>query len=141
MRRKRKIIYIAHPIAGDIQGNIKRVLEICRQVHTKAIIPVAPYILSLQYLNDEVKRDRRLGVDAGLEYFYRRYIEELWLFGDKISQGMIREITCALKVRGIPIFAKTKGTQEVYHRILKQIQLAEDRKSLKRMRCGPGYPD
>lgn len=29
-----KTVFIAHPIAGDIEGNVKKVLEICKRVHT-----------------------------------------------------------------------------------------------------------
>jgi hypothetical protein len=76
----KKMVFIAHPIRGDVKGNIRRVISICKEIHTNEIIPVAPYLVSLQYLDDEVMEDRELGVDANLEYFRRGYIDELWLF-------------------------------------------------------------
>jgi len=87
----KKLVFIAHPISGDIEGNVKKVLDICEKVHINGIVPVAPYLVSLQYLNDEVHEDRVLGVEANLECFHRRFIDELWLFGDKISLGMEEE--------------------------------------------------
>ncbi len=85
---KNKTVFIGHPIAGDIQRNIKKVLQICEGVHTHNIIPVAPYLVSLQYLNDEVVEDRQLGMEANNECLRRKYIDELWLYGDRISSGM-----------------------------------------------------
>ena len=105
-----KTVFIAHPISGDIRGNIEKVLKICTDVHTKDIIPVAPYLISLQYLDDEIVEDRELGMQANNECFHRRFVDELWLFGDHISSGMWKEIQLA-KELGIPIIAKTECTR------------------------------
>lgn len=42
-----KTVFIGHPIGGDIEGNVEKVLKICAEVHTKDITPVAPYLVSL----------------------------------------------------------------------------------------------
>jgi hypothetical protein len=115
----RKTVFIAHPISGDIEGNRKRVLAICERVHSREIIPVAPYLVSLQYLDDSLVEDRVLGIDANLECFHRRYIDELWLFGDRISSGMKEEIKLALEC-GIPIVPKTKATRQALKNLLPQ---------------------
>ncbi len=106
-----KTVFVGHPIGGDVQGNVKKVLEICEQIHTKDIIPVAPYLVSLQYLDDGVIEDRQLGVEANLECFRRGYVDELWLFGDRISPGMKEEIAIAKK-HNVFIVAKTEGTKK-----------------------------
>lgn len=108
---KIKTVFIGHPIAGDIKSNTEKVLKICSEVHTREIIPVAPYLVSLQYLDDTVISDRSLGVDANSECFHRGYVDELWLFGDKISEGMKHEILLAQEF-GIPIIPKTEGTKK-----------------------------
>jgi hypothetical protein len=105
-----KTVFIAHPIGGDIRSNVEKVLRICEEVHTKDIIPVAPYLVSLQYLDDTVIEDRELGMEANHECFRRRYIDELWLFGDTISSGMQKEVLLARAV-GIPVVAMTEGTR------------------------------
>lgn len=105
-----KTVFIGHPIGGDIKGNAQKVLKICAEVHTKDVIPVAPYLISLQYLNDEVIEDRELGMEANHECFRRRYVDELWLFGDRISSGMQKEVQLA-KEMGIPVVPKTEGTR------------------------------
>ena len=115
----KKTVFIAHPISGDIHGNAKKVLDICENVHNKNIIPVAPYLVSLQYLNDGIAEDRELGIEANLEAFHRGYIDELWLFGDRISAGMEQEILLALEL-GIPIVPKTEETKKDFTRLANQ---------------------
>ena len=110
MTAQNKTIFIAHPIGGGVEGKVEHVLEICERIHLKTIIPVAPYLVSLQYLKDEVVEDRQLGVEANLECFQRGYIDELWLFGDKISSGMKEEIRLARELN-IPIIPQTEGTK------------------------------
>jgi hypothetical protein len=107
---KKKTVFVGHPIAGNIEENVKKVLKICSEIHSKDIIPVAPYLVSLQYLNDEVVEDRELGMEANHECFHRRYVDELWLYGDHISAGMKQEVLLA-KEMGIPIIPKTEGTE------------------------------
>lgn len=112
----KKTVYIAHPVGGDVKNNAKKILKICHRVHTRRTIPVAPYLVSIQYLNDDFKRDRQLGIDANLEYFKRKIIDEVWLFGPKISTGMREEIILARKL-GIPVVPKTKETKKEYKKL------------------------
>lgn len=95
----KKMVYIAHPISGDIEWNIKKVLNICQEVHrnNNDIIPVAPYIVSLQYLDDTIIEDRELWIESNTEHFNRGLIDELWVFWDKISSWMKYEIELAKK--------------------------------------------
>lgn len=113
---KKKTVFIGHPIGGDVQRNIEKVLRICADVHTNDTIPVVPYLVSVQYLDDDVVEDRRLGIEANHECFRRRYVDELWLFGDRISPGMEKEVLLA-KEMGIPIIPKTEGTKRDLERL------------------------
>ncbi len=106
----KKVIFIGHPISGDIEGNVRKVLAICEQIHKSGYIPLVPYLVSLQYLNDAVTEDRELGIEVNHECFRRRFVDELWLYGEHISKGMIGEIELA-KELGIPIVPKTEGTK------------------------------
>ena len=115
---KKKTVFIAHPIGGDVRGNAKKVADICRMVHDKNVIPVAPYMVAIYYLNDEVIEDRELGIEANLETFHRRYIDELWFFGDRISPGMEQEVWLALEL-GIPVIPKTDGTKKDFIKFAK----------------------
>ncbi len=106
----KKTIFIAHPINGDIEGNMKKVLDICAHLHNEDTIPVAPYLISLQYLDDSIPKDRDLGIIANLETLNRGYVDELWVYGDSITPGMKQEVTLALSL-GIPVFPQTEGTK------------------------------
>lgn len=101
---KNKIVYIAHPVGGNVKENIKKILQICHRVHTnkKEVIPFAPYIVALYYLNDEILEERKLGMLANQEHFKRKTMDEVWLCGDKVSDGMKAEIKLAIKYK-IPI--------------------------------------
>jgi hypothetical protein len=114
---RKKTVFIAHPVAGDIAENVRKALQICGQAHKDGYVPVAPYIISVQYLDDAVEEDRRLGMDANIACFERRFIDELWLFGDRISAGMKEEIALALDLN-IPIVAKTEATKKELEELL-----------------------
>jgi hypothetical protein len=105
-----KTVYIAHPISGDVERNCKKVLDICKEIHSKETVPVVPYLVSLKYLDDSIETDRERGISVNLEYFRRGFIDELWLYGDTISPGMEKEISLA-KELGIPTVCKTKATE------------------------------
>ncbi|MFA5831733.1 MAG: DUF4406 domain-containing protein [Candidatus Paceibacterota bacterium] len=107
--KTKKTIFIGHPIGGDVPGNMEKVLKICKEIHSENAIPVAPYLVSLRYLDDAKPEDRELGCDANLETLRRGYIDEMWLFGDRISSGMKQEVEVALSL-GIPVIPKTEGT-------------------------------
>ncbi|MCX6736437.1 MAG: DUF4406 domain-containing protein [Candidatus Parcubacteria bacterium] len=117
--KTKKTIFVAHPISGDIQGNVEKILKICKEIHNETTIPVAPYLMSLRYLDDSESEERDLGIGANLETFHRGYVDELWLFGDTVSPGMKEEIDLALSL-GIPIVAKTEGTKKSLQNIISE---------------------
>jgi hypothetical protein len=71
----------------------------------------------LRYLNEDVVEDRGLGIAANLICFHRGFIEELWLYGDRISAGMKEEVLLALRL-DIPVVAKTPETERDLARIV-----------------------
>lgn len=98
-----KTVYIAHPIAGDVAGNITKVLDILKRETTRDVCPVAPYLVALQYLNDGDDEQRALGMEMNEEFFRRKFVDELWCYG--FSAGVRREIELASET-GIPIVLK-----------------------------------
>lgn len=89
-----KIIYIAHPIGGDVQNNIKKVLAIVRDLNLTRtdIVPCAPYVVDVQALDDATPYERARGIANNTALISRGIFDEIWLYGDKISEGMINEI-------------------------------------------------
>jgi len=103
---KKKIIYIAHPIGGDVVENIKKVLSIVRDLSIEnEVIPFAPYIVDVQALDDSNPIERGIGFTHNMAMFERGIIDEVWIYGGRISNGMATEIKWA-EIFGIPVIQK-----------------------------------
>ncbi len=96
-----KKIYVCSRLAGDIENNIEKAKGYARFVVKECgAIPIAPHIYFTQFLDDTLPEDRAFGTMAGLMLLSD--CDELWYFGDSVSQGMVREIIAA-KEQGIPV--------------------------------------
>lgn len=108
----KKIVYIAHPISGDIKGNLEKIRKIIRDINIKHddILPFAHYWVDCHALDDTNAEERQRGIDNDIVLFKRRFIDELWLYGDKISSGMKSEIELAreLNIKIVPMTEETK---------------------------------
>jgi hypothetical protein len=107
-----KLIYIAHPIGGNVLGNIGRVLKIVRDISLleSDTIPFAPYIVDLLALDDDNPEEREIGMRHNEQVLRSGIVAEVWLFGPKISRGMEAEIRLADDLK-IPVYAQTIETQ------------------------------
>ena len=103
----RPLVYICSPYAGDIERNTCRARAFSRFAVEKKYIPIAPHLLCPQYLNEET--ERWLGLKMGIVFLGK--CEEVWVFGDVISEGMAAEIEKAKKMRK-KIRYFTDGLQE-----------------------------
>lgn len=100
---KKKIVYIAHPVGGDVENNIKLVLSIVRQLSIEnEVIPFAPYIVDVQSLDDSKPEQRAIGFEHNKQLFHSGIIDYVWLYGGRISSGMQTEIEWANSL-GIPV--------------------------------------
>ena len=108
-----KTVYIAHPIAGDIDLNIFKVQVLMKTIlrtHPE-IVPVAPYLVSLQLLDESRPGDREIGLRQNKPYFMRKFIDELWICGHQ-SPGVRLEMEWATAA-GIPAIDKTEWAAEI----------------------------
>jgi hypothetical protein len=110
-----KTVFIAHQISGDVEGNIKKVIAICKVLHLRNILPVFPSFTWRQYLPDNAQTKYYAGL-VNDEYFRRRMIDEVWLYGNKLSEGMLKEINLAISY-GIPVVPKNKFMKEELKRL------------------------
>ena len=97
-----KLVYIASPLRGDYEGNIRRATEYCENACSLGVLAFAPHLYFTQFYNDTIPEEREKGLEMGLAMLEK--CEELWVMGTHISQGMRGEIDRA-KELGIPIFA------------------------------------
>jgi hypothetical protein len=93
-------VFISSPFAGDIQRNIKDARRYCAFAVQSGFIPFAPHLFYPQFLSDGDTEQRELGLFMGMVFLDS--CKEVWVFGERISSGMQREIDRAEK-RGIPI--------------------------------------
>ena len=94
---KSKIAYIAHPISGDVSGNIQKILNIVRDINlTKPdVVPFAPYIADVLIMDDSKPEERSIGICNDLKILKSGIISELWIYGERVSGGMQAEILLA----------------------------------------------
>lgn len=108
-----KIAYIAHPVSGDVEGNISKIISIVRFINKNEAdtVPFASYIADLYALDDAIPAQRQRGIKNGIALFEAGFINEVRLYGDKISKGMEAEVKLA-KQLDIPIIAMTEETKK-----------------------------
>ncbi len=96
-----KKVYICSPYRGDTSLNTEKAKRFCKwAVLEKNVQPVAPHIYFTQFLEDDVPLQREIGMDMGIQLL--RECSEIWVLGEKLSDGMAREIEEAGRL-GMPI--------------------------------------
>lgn len=110
-----KIVYIAHPVSGDIPGNLEKVRKIGRMINMTEpdTVPVCQFFFDCQTLDDSIPAERERGIKNDTELLRRGSIDELRPHGDRISKGMAAEIKLAEELN-IPICPMTANTSEQY---------------------------
>ena len=106
----RKKVFICSPFketgdtpearAKDNERNLLLARQACRFAVFKGYTARAPHLYYPQFLDDESTEERELGCLLGLLDLAE--CDELWIFGNRVSPGMEREIQYAEK-NGIPI--------------------------------------
>lgn len=108
---KKKIVYVAHPISGDVLQNLRDIQMHYQLISAKdEVIPFVPYYATVMSLDDSDQFQRQKGFSHNEAIFKAGIIDEVWLFGDKISSGMKQEIIWANELN-IPVISKSKGTK------------------------------
>lgn len=101
---KKKIIYIAHPISGDVEANIKSVYGIISDIARSEpdVVPIAPYTAYLHALEEDNPAQREQGINFNLNIIASGGVHELRTYGAKLSRGMLIEVQHAMKC-GVPV--------------------------------------
>ena len=92
----------------DIRKNIRMAQAACKFAIGKGCVPYAPHLYFPQFLSEDEPDEREMGMLLGITWLAR--CDELWVIGDRISEGMAKEIEKA-KEWNIPIrhFAAKKA--------------------------------
>ena len=110
MTRNLKMVFICSPFHptgdtkeerdADFDHNINRTISACREAVEKGYVPYAPHLYFPQFLDDNNKRERSLGIQRGL--FWLAMCDEVWVVGTRINRGMQVELDSAHEL-GIPV--------------------------------------
>jgi hypothetical protein len=102
-------IYIAHPIGGDVVGNLMSLFDIIRYINLNEpdVIPCAPYVADVMAMGDTIPENRKRGMENGLELIRSGVFHELRAYG--LSDGVYAEIKaahdCGITIRVMPMDA------------------------------------
>lgn len=104
------LIYVASPLRGDIEENLKNANRFCRFVVANQAIPIAPHVFFKGFLDDRVPEEREIGMFLGKELL--KQCCEVWVFSNngRLSEGMKAEIELA---EGMKIPVRYFGKDEI----------------------------
>ena len=91
----RPLVYICSPYSGDVEENVKKAREYCRFALNRGCIPIAMHLLLPQFMDDNNPKERDLALFIDMVIMGK--CQEVWVFGDHISDGMAIEIAKAKK--------------------------------------------
>jgi hypothetical protein len=93
---ERPRVFICSPFAGDIDMNVRRARRFCAFAVDTGYTPLAPHLFFPQFLDEDDPDQRERGICMGLGFLPD--CQEIWVFGERISAGMNREIALAGKL-------------------------------------------
>ena len=102
------LVYVASAFSGDVERNIKKAQLYCRFAAVVGAIPLAPHLLLPQFISEATERDAAMQMNR---VFLSR-CDELWMFGDEITDGMAMEWVWA-KQLDKPIRRFTRDCREI----------------------------
>lgn len=93
-RTDRPMVFVCSPFAGCVKENIQNARRYSRFAYLSGYMPITPHLMYPLFLDDKQTKERQDGMDMGLRLL--DLCEELWVFGDRYSSGMQREIAHAI---------------------------------------------
>jgi hypothetical protein len=105
-----KLVFICSPYQGDIEVNTIRARRYCFFAYSQGVVPFAPHLLFTQFLDENISKEREAGIQLGLEILEK--CDEIWIFGNLLSEGMKKELYSAI-TRRKPIRYFNESCQEV----------------------------
>lgn len=106
----RPLVYICSPYSGDIENNVSAARRYSRFAVENNAIPITPHLLYPQFLDDASFAERKLGLFFGNVLMDK--CSEVWVFGEKMSDGMTREVARARR-KGITVRYFSEELEEV----------------------------
>lgn len=97
-----RVIFMAHPVKGDVEGNLKRAKRMVRQLELlySDVAIVANWITECEVFGDADPVQRSAGIARNCAVIER--CDEVWLTGPTVSAGMQAEARHATRYK-IPV--------------------------------------
>lgn len=92
-----KIVFVCSPFQGK-KENVEKAKRYCRMLVDMGCIPIAPHVYFSQFMDDLNPQDRRKAPEMNKKLL--EFCDELWIFGNEITEGMKEEIEYFRKIRG-----------------------------------------
>jgi len=90
-----KVVYVAHPVSGDAEGNIQRALRWIEKLEEAfPVAVVASWVQECMIWDDDNPDERRAAMERDLAVIEK--CDEIWLVGPRISDGMRHELSHAI---------------------------------------------
>ena len=109
-RKYRPLVYVCSAYSGDVTTITEKPKQDCRFALEQGQIPLAPHLMFPLFMNDDDPTERELAIFMDVVLLGK--CDELWVFGETISEGMVVEIEVAKKRRQ-PIRYFNSDMQEV----------------------------
>ena len=90
-----KLVIVCSPYQGNILDNTEKAKEYCKYVCRQGHTPFAPHLFFPRFLKENNSDEREAGIRLGIEVLKRA--DEIWIFGDTVTEGMKQEIEAAKK--------------------------------------------
>ena len=106
-------VFVCSPYAGCVKANVHNARMYSRFVFLCGCMPITPHLMYPRFLEDKDTKERDAGIQMGL--ILLDFCNEIWVFGQRISSGMRREIAYA-ESHGILVRYFSDTCQEVVKR-------------------------
>lgn len=93
--RQNQFTYICSPYRDNPHVNVMRAWQYCKFSVSRGRIPLAPHLYFPQFLSEVDEREKAMDMNFEL----LRLCGEVWVFGEKITEGMETEIAHAGRLR------------------------------------------
>ena len=93
--RQNRFTYICSPYRDNPRVNVMQARQYCKLAVSKGRIPIAPHLYFPQFMSEAAEREKAMSMNFEL----LKLCGEVWVFGDKITEGMAAEIAHAGRLR------------------------------------------
>ena len=93
--REGRFVYICSPYRDNPRVNVMRARQYCKFSVSRGRIPIAPHLYFPQFLSEIDERGKAMLMNFEL----MKLCGEVWVFGEKITEGMETEIAHAGRLR------------------------------------------